>query len=72
MIELVDVNALIEHLNTTMYRDAIEEIKKFPVIMKVNTDLLKCIEKGTMNNMEIVIDRSAKEQMNNEKTSTEM
>lgn len=34
-IELIDKQALIDHLNTTMYRDVIEEIKNFP---------LKCID----------------------------
>lgn len=34
-LKLIDVNALIEHLNTTMYRDVIEEIKNFPTITPV-------------------------------------
>lgn len=56
MIELIDKKALIEHLNTTYYRDVIEEIKKFTVFMKVDDDILERIEERTTCSMEIVVD----------------
>ena len=34
-LELIDKKALIEHLNTTMYRDVIEEIKNFESVTPV-------------------------------------
>lgn len=56
MIELIDKRALIENLNTTYYGDVIEEIKKFPVFMKVDDDILERIEERTICSMEIVVD----------------
>ena len=35
IIELIDKQALIKHLNTTMYRDVMEEIKNFPSVTPV-------------------------------------
>ena len=35
IIELIDKQALIKHLNTTIYRDVIEEIKNFPSVTPV-------------------------------------
>ena len=35
LIELIDKKALIKHLDTTMYRDVMEEIKNFPSVTPV-------------------------------------
>lgn len=56
-IELIDKQALIEHLNTTFYRDVMEEIKRFPPFMKINKEVLEDIEKGRMSSIEFVVDR---------------
>ena len=35
LLELIDKQALIKHLNTTFYRDVMEEIKNFPSVTPV-------------------------------------
>lgn len=64
-LKLVDVNALLEHLNTTMYRDVIEEIKNFPTItpvlarqvngtiLLIPTRTFEDIKNGTISSIEI-------------------
>ncbi|MBP5598418.1 MAG: hypothetical protein J6Y02_23830 [Pseudobutyrivibrio sp.] len=47
IVELIDKNALIKHLNTTMYRDVMEEIKNFPSVTPIIAKQMPIIARQT-------------------------